>query len=60
MNPLMTLAAAQRQDDFVDAMELRELTYDATQRFSWRSLADELAVQHGKKETSRGVPAPNS
>ena len=43
IEPLMTLAAAQRQQNLVREMARQRLTYKSGERFSWRSFSDALA-----------------
>jgi 3-hydroxyisobutyrate dehydrogenase-like beta-hydroxyacid dehydrogenase len=43
IDPLMSLAAAGRQDSLVREMTERGIKYDTTKPFSWRELADALA-----------------
>ena len=43
IDPLMSLAAAERQDALVREMAERGIKFDATKPFSWRELADALA-----------------
>jgi 3-hydroxyisobutyrate dehydrogenase-like beta-hydroxyacid dehydrogenase len=40
--PLMAAATAQRQDGLIDALQAAGYEYDATEKFSWRELADKL------------------
>jgi 3-hydroxyisobutyrate dehydrogenase-like beta-hydroxyacid dehydrogenase len=43
VDPLVANATALRQDSLIDEMQAHALRYDASVRFSWRSLADTLA-----------------
>jgi 3-hydroxyisobutyrate dehydrogenase-like beta-hydroxyacid dehydrogenase len=51
MEPLMTLATAERQDWLVDTMAALAVSYDAARPFSWRELADQL---NSNNDTSAG------
>ncbi|MEJ1961211.1 MAG: DUF1932 domain-containing protein [Gammaproteobacteria bacterium] len=59
--PTMANAIAGRQDELVDAMEYRGLSYSKDEMFSWRRLADALASGASRGSgTGGGVKRPST
>jgi len=52
LQPAMTLAAAERQEQLVSEMAKRGIRFDSSE-FSWRALADELAPRTHRRRSKR-------
>jgi len=52
VNPAMAMATAERQERLVSEMAERNLCFEASEPFSWRSLADAIA-RGGQRRTKR-------
>ena len=53
IEPVMSLAVAQRQQRLVDEMAKRRVGFDSARRFSWRSLSDALVDPRGRSGSGK-------